>query len=227
MQRPLVLVIDDDQKITSFLRRALAYAGFQVEVAHSGEEGLERALVTQPAVVVLDILMPGIDGLEVCRRLREADDIPILMLTAKDEVSDRVRGLEAGADDYLVKPFAHEELVARVRALLRRRGPGRKTIRFSDVTVDLGSREAWRGERPIQLTTKEFDLLACFLRQPRQVLSQDQLIEQVWGFDVDTDTHVVPVYVGYLREKLEAGGEPRLIHTVRGAGYILKEEMAT
>jgi two-component system response regulator MprA len=224
VSRQRVLVIDDDKTITSFLRRALSYAGFEVDVAHDGGEGLERALRTHPGVVVLDVMMPGLDGFEVCRRLREGDDVPILMLTARDEVSDRVAGLEHGADDYLVKPFAHEELIARVRALLRRRSPeGRNTARFSDLVVDLGSREAWRGEREVVLTAKEFDLLAAFLRQPRQVLSQQQLLEQVWGFDAEVETHVVPVYVGYLRDKLEACGEPRLIHTMRGAGYILKE----
>lgn len=224
MSRQRVLVIDDDDSITGFLRRALSYAGYDVDVAHSGPEGLQRALVSPPSAVILDILMPGMNGLEVCERLRAGDDIPILMLTAKDEVSDRVRGLEAGADDYLVKPFAHEELIARVWALLRRSAPEeRKLLRFGDLVADLGSREVRRGERYIQLTAKEFDLMAAFLRQPRQVLSQEQLLEQVWGFDFEVDTHVVPVYVGYLREKLEADGESRLIHTMRGAGYILKE----
>ncbi len=192
--------------------------------SHNGTDGLERALVTHPALVVLDVMMPGLDGFEVCRRLRTGDDVPILMLTAKDEVSDRVRGLEYGADDYLVKPFAHEEFIARVRALLRRRSPeARNILRFADLTADLNSREVLRGNRRIVLTAREFDLLAAFLRQPRQVLSRDQLLEQVWGFDTEVETHVAPVYVGYLRDKLEAGGEPRLIQTMRGAGYILKE----
>ncbi len=224
MSRPRVLVIDDDKSVTSFLRRALGYAGFDVEVAHSGTEGLEQALVMNPALVVLDVMMPGLDGFEVCRRLRTGDDVPILMLTAKDEVSDRVKGLEYGADDYLVKPFAHEELIARVRALLRRRAPeSRNVLRFSDLVVNLDSREVSRGNREVVLTAREFDLLTAFLRQPRQVLSRDQLLEQVWGFDTEVETHVAPVYVGYLRDKLEADGEPRLIHTMRGAGYILKE----
>ncbi len=224
VSRPRVLAIDDDKTITSFLRRALSYAGFEVDIAHDGAEGLERALVTRPAVVVLDVMMPGFDGFEVCRRLRAGDDVPILMLTARDEVSDRVRGLEYGADDYLVKPFAHEELIARVRALLRRRAPeNRNVLRFADLVADLDSREVRRGDREVVLTAKEFDLLAAFLRQPRQVLSRSQLLEQVWGFDAEVETHVVPVYVGYVRDKLEAGGEPRLVHTMRGAGYILKE----
>ncbi|MBX6763948.1 MAG: response regulator transcription factor [Rubrobacteraceae bacterium] len=227
MSRARVLVIDDDRSITGFLKRALSYAGFDVDLAHSGPEGLERALLFRPEVVVLDILMPGMDGLEVCRRLRAADDTPILMLTAKDEVSDRVEGLESGADDYLVKPFAHEELIARVRALLRRSGreeDRKNVVRFADLTVDLAAREVRRADRPVHLTAREFDLLAAFLRHPRQVLSQEQLLEQVWGIDFEAHTHVVAVYVGYLREKLEAGGEPRLIHTMRGAGYVLREE---
>ncbi len=202
----------------------MGYAGFDVEVAHNGTDGLERALVMHPAIVVLDVMMPGLDGFEVCRRLRTGDDVPILMLTAKDEVSDRVRGLEYGADDYLVKPFAHEEFIARVRALLRRRSPEtRNVLRFADLTADLNSREVLRGNREVVLTAREFDLLAAFLRQPRQVLSRDQLLEQVWGFDTEVETHVAPVYVGYLRDKLEASVEPRLIQTMRGAGYILKE----
>ena len=222
--RARVLVIDDDEQITALLKRALAYAGFSVDLANSGKDGLQRALAQPPDVVIVDVLMPGLNGLEVCQRLRAGDDVPILMLTAKDEVSDRVRGLECGADDYLIKPFALEELVARLRALLRRRAPANTNrLRFADITADLGTREVWRGGRTVTLTAKEFDLLAAFLRQPRQVLSRDQLLEQVWGFDAQVDTHVVEVYVRYLREKLEADGEPRVIHTLRGAGYVLKE----
>ncbi len=228
MDRPRILVIDDDEGISSFLRRALSYAGFVVDAAGSGVTGLERALVAPPDAVILDVLMPGLDGLEVCRRLRAGDeDVPILMLTAKDEVADRVKGLECGADDYLVKPFAHEELVARLRALLRRRAPAgtaANRLRFSDLAVDLGTREVWRGDRAVELTAREFDLLAVFLRHPRQVLSRGQLLEQVWGFDFEANTRVLEVYVRYLREKLEASGEPRLIHTMRGAGYVLKEK---
>ena len=224
MQRVHVLVIDDDEQITSFLKRALAYAGFSVDVAASGEAGLRRALTQPPDVVVLDVMMPGLDGLEVCQRLRAGDDVPILMLTARDAVTDRVRGLETGADDYLVKPFALAELVARLQALVRRRAPrAPQRLQFADLAVDLGTREVWRGDRRIDLTAKEFDLLVAFLTNPRQVLSRDQLLQQVWGLEPGIDTHVVEVYVGYLRQKLEAGGEPRLIQTLRGAGYSVRE----
>jgi two-component system, OmpR family, response regulator MprA len=223
-----VLVIDDDDNIRTSLRRALSYAGFTVDVAETGEIGLQRAQLNPPDLVVLDLLMPGVDGFEVCRRLRSAgDDALILMLTARDDVRDKVRGLEVGADDYLVKPFALEELIARLKALLRRRLPvDTNVVRFSDLAMDLGTREAWRGERSIELTAKEFDLLAAFMRNPRQVLSRVQLLEQVWGFTFEAETHVLEVYVRYLRQKLEAGGEPRLIHTLRGAGYLLKEPAA-
>lgn len=219
-----VLVIDDDENIRSSLKRALSYAGFAVEVAENGEAGLRQALAAPPDVVILDVMMPGLDGLEVCRRLRSGGDVPILMLTARDEVPDRVTGLEAGADDYLIKPFALEELIARLRAMLRRRGPEEANrLGFLDVALDLGTREAWRGPRSMQLTAKEFDLLEIFLRHPRRVLSRDQLLEQGWGFDSEVDTHVLEVYVGYLRQKLEDAGESRLIHTMRGVGYVLRE----
>ncbi len=219
-----MLVVDDDENITSFLKRALSYAGFTIDVANSGKAALERALVLPPDLVVLDGMMPGLDGLEVCQRMRAGSDVSILMLTARDEVSDRVKGLECGADDYLIKPFALEELVARLNALLRRRAPSEPNrVRFADLVADLGTREVWRGERAVNLTAREFDLLSAFLTQARQVLSREQLMEQVWGFDSEADTHVVEVYVRYLREKLEAAGEPRLIHTLRGAGYTLRE----
>ena len=219
-----VLVIDDDDNIRASLNRALSYAGFTVEVAEHGEAGLRKALANPPDVVVLDILMPGLDGLEVCRRIRAGGDVPILMLTARDDIPDRVTGLEAGADDYLIKPFALEELVARLKALLRRRGPpDPNRLGFADLNIDLGTREAHRGRRLLQLTAKEFDLLATFLRNPRQVLSRDQLLEGVWGFESGIDTHVLEVYVGYLRQKLEEHGEGRIIHTLRGVGYVLKE----
>lgn len=219
-----VLVIDDDDNIRTSLKRALSYAGFTVDVAEHGEAGLQQALVTPPDVVVLDVMMPGLSGVEVCRRLREADDIPILMLTAKDDIPDRVTGLEAGADDYLIKPFALEELVARLKALLRRRGHQETNqLSFADLAIDLGTREARRGSRLLQLTAKEFDLLYTFLRNPRHVLSRDQLLEEVWGFESGVDTHVLEVYVGYLRQKLEEQGEGRLIHTLRGVGYVLRE----
>lgn len=224
MVQPHVLVIDDDENITSFLKRALSYAGFEVDTANSGAAGLQHALNNPPDVVILDVLMPEMDGWTVCKRLRAGDDVPILMLTAKDEISDRVYGLESGADDYLIKPFALEELIARLRALMRRRVPQQTSrVRFADLSVDLGTREVARGTRQVDLTAKEFDLLAAFVRQPRQVLSREQLLSQVWGFDFEAETHVLEVYVRYLREKLEAGGEPRLIHTRRGVGYVLME----
>ena len=218
-------MIDDDDNIRASLKRALSYAGFTVDVAEDGNAGLQKALVTPPDVVVLDVMMPGLNGLEVCRRLRAGGDTPILMLTAKDEVADRVVGLEAGADDYLIKPFALEELIARLKALLRRKAhvEDNNTFHFADLTADLGTREIWRGRRPVELTAKEFDLLALLLRHPRQVLTRDQLLEKVWGFNFESDTHVLEVYIRYLRQKLEAMGEPRLIHTSRGVGYVLKE----
>lgn len=220
-----ILIIDDDEPITIALRRALAFEGYTVDVALDGEDGLRQARDTAPDLVILDILMPGIDGFEVCRRLRAGDDTPILMLTARDEVADRVRGLDAGADDYLVKPFAPDELLARVRALLRRREPRERgsVLRFADLTVDTRTRQVFRGEREIQLSAKEFDLLGYFARHPRQVLTREQLLDAVWGYQFEGESNVVDVYVGYLRQKLEASNEPRLIHTVRGVGFALRE----
>jgi two-component system response regulator MprA len=219
-----VLVVDDDAKITGFLRRALAYEGYQVDVAGGGAAALAHALQAPPDVVVLDVMMPGLDGLEVCRRLRAGGDVPVLMLTARDEVADRVEGLDAGADDYLAKPFALEELLARLRALLRRREAAAPAVlRFADLALDTGSRQARRGARAIDLTTKEFELLNLFLRHPRRVLTRSAIMEQIWGYDFDGESNVIEVYVGHLRQKLEATGESRLIHTVRHAGYVLKE----
>ncbi len=219
-----ILVIDDDRKITDALRRGLAYQGYRVDVAHSGAEGLEQARRWAPDVVILDIQMPGLDGLEVCRRLRAGGDVPVLMLTARDTVADRVVGLETGADDYLVKPFAFAELLARVRSLLRRRqAEAPPLLRYADLELDTAGRTARRAGRAITLTTTEYGLLELFLRHPRQVLGRDQMLERIWGTDATVDTHVLEVYVGYLRQKLEAGGEPRLIQTVRGAGYVLRE----
>ena len=223
--QPHVLVVDDDAKIAAALRRALIYEGYQVEVAPDGAIALARARERMPDLAILDVMMPGIDGLEVTRRLRAEGDLPILMLTAKDGTADRVRGLDSGADDYRVKPFAYEELLARVRALLRRRAPRtRRTLRYSDVTMDVGTREVHRAEQLIPTTAKEFDLLQHFLRNPGQVLRREQLLDAVWGFDFGASSNVVDVYVGYLRQKLEQGGRPRLLQTVRGVGYILKEE---
>jgi len=219
-----VLVVDDDSRIAAALRRALLYEGYRVEVAPDGLSALARARERVPDLVILDVMLPRLDGVEVCRRLRAEGDVPILMLTAKDTTADRVLGLDSGADDYLVKPFAYEELLARVRALLRRQAirPRRK-LHFADLTLDLGAHDAHRNERPIPLTAKEFDLLHHFLRNPRQVLTREQIMDAVWGFDFGTASNVVDVYVGYLRQKLEASGEPRLLHTVRGVGYILRE----
>jgi two-component system response regulator MprA len=224
MARPRILVIDDDERIAASLRRALVYEGYDVEVAYDGESGLTTARDVAPDLVVLDVMMPGIDGIEMCRRLRESSDVPVLMVTAKDEVPDRVRGLDSGADDYLVKPFAYEELLARVRSLLRRSEPeGREMVRFSDVVLDISAQEVRRGERRVEFTTLEFRLLEYLFRNPRLVLTRAQILEAVWGLDTDTTSNIVDVYVRYLRQKLEADGEPRLIQTVRGSGYVLKE----
>jgi two-component system response regulator MprA len=220
-----ILVIDDDPKIRSVVRRGLVYEGFRVTEAGSGEEGLDKARDHTPDLVVLDVMLPGIDGLEVCRRLRAAgDEVAILMLTARDEVKDRVEGLETGADDYLVKPFSFEELLARVRALLRRRPTqSGEMLRFVDLELDVDAREASRAGRSITLTTTEFNLLLLLLRHPRKVLTRDVIMDRVWSYDFGGESNVLEVYIRYLRNKLEAGGEPRLIHTVRGSGYVLKE----
>lgn len=226
-----IMVVDDDPKITSFLRRGLALEGYDVVVANGGTEALRMVAEQVPDLIILDIMMPGVDGLEVCRRIRAAGErLPILMLTARDTVSDRVKGLDMGADDYLVKPFALEELLARSRALLRRGRPELPEaesrpgiLHYADLQLDTASREARRGQRNIELTAKEFELLAMFLTHPRLVLTRDSLMERVWGHDYAGESNVLEVYVGYLRQKLEAGGEPRLIQTVRGVGYVLKE----
>lgn len=220
-----ILVVDDDTRITDLLRRILAYEGYSVTIAVSGTEALDRSLERPPDLIVLDIMLPGLDGLEVARRLRAAGDrVPILLLTARDAVSDRVHGLEMGADDYLVKPFAPEELVARVRALLRRsQEEQHEVLRYADVELDTGTRIAHRGAREIELSPTEYELLALFLRRPRQVLTREIILDRVWGIDFEGSSNVMEVYVGYLRAKLEAEGEPRLIHTIRGVGYVFKE----
>jgi two-component system response regulator MprA len=220
-----ILVVDDDAKIRTVVRRGLAYEGYRVVEAASGAEGLEKAREHLPDLVILDIMMPGMDGLEVTRRLRSAgDEIAILMLTARDEVKDRVQGLETGADDYLVKPFSFEELLARVHALLRRRqAPGGEVLRFADLELDVDAREARRSRRTIELTTTEYNLLLLFLRHPRKVLTREVIMEHVWSYNFEGESNVLEVYVRYLRGKLESSGEPRLIHTVRGAGYVLKQ----
>jgi two-component system response regulator MprA len=221
-----ILVVDDDPLLAAALRRPLAYEGFEVDVAASGEEALTRALDHIPDLVILDVLLPGIDGLEVCRRLRQAGDVPVLMLTARSEVPERVAGFEAGADDYLGKPFAFEELLVRIKALLRRGRNGSSTseLRFGDLRMDRSTHEVWRGERSISLTRQEFDLLALFLEHPRQVLTRSTILERVWDYDFGRDSNVLEVYVGYLRRKLEVESEPRVIHTVRGVGYVLRED---
>ncbi|MDH4306590.1 MAG: response regulator transcription factor [Acidimicrobiia bacterium] len=216
-----VLVVEDDPRIAAAVERALRYEGFDPVVVGDGAAALDLARPVD--LVVLDLMLPGLDGMEVCRRIRAAgDDVPILMVTARDRVPDRVAGLEAGADDYLVKPFAHEELVARVRALLRRHPPGGEVLRFEDVVMAVDPMEVTRSGREVELTTLEFHLLEHFLRNPRIVLSRARILESVWGLDVDTSSNIVDVYVGYLRRKLEVGGEPRVLHAVRGVGYVLR-----
>jgi two-component system response regulator MprA len=219
------LVVDDDPRITEMLRRILAYDGYSVAVAATGGEALARVLERPPDLVVLDIMLPDMDGLEVTRRLRTAgDNVPILLVTARDAVSDRVVGLKTGADDYLVKPFAMEELLARVEAALRRAAPERnEVLRYADLELDTGTRMARRGPREFELSPTEYELLALFMRRPRQVLTRDIIMERVWGLDFEGSSNVMEVYIGYLRAKLEADGEPRLIHTVRGVGYVMKE----
>jgi two-component system response regulator MprA len=224
VSQPRVLVVDDDAAISASLRRALLYEGYAVTVAADGHAGLRRAQSDSPDLVILDVMLPGIDGVEVCRRIRVDDDVPVLMLTARDATADRVAGLDSGADDYLVKPFAYEELLARVRALLRRK-PAQSTrkLTFADLTMDIGTRDVVRGERAIDLTPREFDLLQFFLRNPRQVLTRDRILDIVWGYGFGATSNSVDVYVGYLRAKVEEDGRPRLIHTVRGVGYALRE----
>jgi two-component system response regulator MprA len=218
-----ILVVDDDARIAASLRRALLYEGYEVATAADGPAALASARARPPDLVVLDIMLPGLDGMEVCRRLRREDNVPILMLTALDATADRVQGLDTGADDYLTKPFAYEELLARVRALLRRRDPKTvQTLRCADLTLEPETREVRRGDRALTLTALEFDLLHHFLRHPRQVLSRERLLDAVWGDEVAVTPNAVDVYVGYLRQKLEANGEPRLLQTVRGVGYVLR-----
>jgi two-component system response regulator MprA len=219
-----ILVVDDDPRLAASLRRALAYEGYTVEVAADGPDALVAARDRPPDLVVLDVMMPGLDGVEVCRRLRAGSDVPILMLTAREQISDRVAGLDAGADDYVVKPFAYDELLARVRALLRRREPaGRERLRCADLVMDVGAHEVRRGDRAIELTALQFNVLEHFLRHPRQVLERDQLLESVWGVESDAISNVVDVTIADLRARLEADRQPRLLHTVRGVGYVLRE----
>jgi two-component system response regulator MprA len=221
-----ILIVDDDSRVTSALRRTLAYEGYQVSSASDGEGALAIARTKSPDLVILDLMLPGIDGLEVCQRLRAVDnDIAVLMLTARDAVADRVAGLETGADDYLVKPFALEELLARIKALLRRRNPPdiqREVLCFADLELDTAMRQAKRADRTIELSTTEYELLVLFLRNPRIVLTRSILMDRIWGRDFEGGPNVLEVYIGHLRNKLEQNGEKRLIQTVRGAGYVLR-----
>jgi two-component system response regulator MprA len=223
---PKILVVEDEEQIASFLRRGLGYEGYEVDVAPDGAVALSKARETRMDLVVLDLMLPGMDGLEVCRRLRTTNSsLPILVLTARDSVSDRVQGLDAGADDYMVKPFALAELLARVRALLRRAGPGEpELLQFGDLRLDTGTRQVYRSDKLIELTSKEFDLLELFLRHPRKVLTRETIYDRVWGYDFGGESNIIEVYIRYLRQKLEADGKSRLLFTVRGVGYVLREE---
>ncbi|TAK33588.1 MAG: response regulator transcription factor [Chloroflexota bacterium] len=222
-----VLVIDDDPEIVSLLRRGLSYEGYSLVMAENGEEALEKLRAEPVDLVVLDLMLPGIDGIEVCRRLRRISDVPVLMLTAKRTVPDKVAGFDSGADDYLVKPFAFDELLVRLKALLRRRPPGdtapANLLRFADLVVDPSGRRVWRRDQEIELTAREFDLLELFMRHPHQVLRREVIHERVWGYDFEGESNIIDVYVRYLRTKLEAVGGNQLIQTVRGVGYVLRE----
>ncbi|MCG8350192.1 MAG: response regulator transcription factor [Chloroflexales bacterium] len=224
MQR--ILIIEDETEIAGYLRRGLTLEGFIVEIANDGNTGLAAARENPPDLVVLDLMLPGLDGLEVARRLRAASEVPIIILTARDAVPDRVAGLESGADDYLVKPFAFEELLARIRVQLRRRQSAQQSdvLRYNNLIIDTAAREVRIGDRRVDLTAKEYELLEQFMRHPQQVLTREVIYDRVWGYDFGGESNIIEVYVRYLRQKLEAGGEPRLIQTVRGVGYILREE---
>jgi len=222
-----ILVIEDEAKLAHFIELELKYEGYEVQVALDGFNGLTAARESRPDLVILDWMLPGSSGLEICRRLRDTGDkVPIILLTAKDEVSDRVAGLDAGADDYMVKPFSVEELLARVRAHLRRtQEDDPNQLQFADLKLNRSTREIYRGDRAIELTAKEFDLLEYLISHPRQVLTRDRILERVWGYDFMGDSNIIEVYVRYLRLKLEADRESRLIHTVRGVGYVLRESV--
>ena len=222
----LILVVDDDQKLLKMVRRTLMYEGFEVVTATNGQEALAKMQAETPDLLVLDWMMPELDGLDLLYHLRAArDEVPVLMLTARDAVEDRVEGLDRGADDYLVKPFAPSELLARLRALLRRSNISKveEPLTYADLHLDPVTRETWRGDRSFELTPKEFELLRLLIRHPRQVLVRDRILEEVWNYDFGGEDNVLEVYIGYLRKKMEAGGEPRLIQTVRGVGYVLRE----
>lgn len=220
-----ILVVEDDRRIRDLLRRGLIFEGYTVDTAEDGETALRVARETPPDAVILDIMLPRMDGLEVCRRLRSASNVPIMMLTARDSVPDRVTGLDAGADDYMVKPFAFDELLARLRALFRRHRmeSAPDVYRYADLELNPRTRQVFRGGDPIELTAKEFDLLELFLRHPGQVLTREMIYEHIWDYDFGGESNIIEVYVRYLRTKLEVGGKPRLIQTVRGVGYALRE----
>ncbi|GMK38700.1 DNA-binding response regulator [Paenibacillus sp. CCS19] len=226
--RQRIFVVDDDEKITSLLRRSLAFEGYEVHIANDGQSGLKLLQQDDPDLLILDVMMPIMDGWEVCRRVREAgSNVPVMMLTAKDDIQDRVKGLDLGADDYLIKPFALEELLARVRALLRRKPDKQESdnrLQFEDLTLDLDSREAIRGGRRIELTAKEFDLLHLFMQNPRRVLTRDSIMDKIWGYDYSGESNVLEVYIAMLRQKTEVGTDKRIIQTVRGTGYVLRGE---
>lgn len=217
-----VLVIDDDQKIMALLQRGLAYEGFEVHIAYDGETGLAAANHHQPHLVLLDISMQGIDGFEVCRRLHLLGNMAIIMLTARDEVEDKVNALGLGADDYVPKPFSFDELVARIRAVLRRHSVSLDLLTYGNLEMNQTTHEVRRAGQVIELTTREYDLLLLLMRHPRQVLTRDQFLQQIWGYDAQTDTNVLEVHMGHLRQKLELCGDARLIQTIRGVGYVLR-----
>jgi len=223
-----ILVVDDDERLLAILRDGLTHAGYVVDCAAEGHAALAAARARPPDLAVLDLMLPGLDGVEVCRRLRALGAPPVIMLTARDAVADKIVGLESGADDYLTKPFVLEELVARVRAILRRHAPQPDApLRVADLTLDVRGRRVWRGDRPIELTAREFDLLAYFARHAGQVLTHSALLAEVWGYDFEVESNAVKVYVAYLRQKLNAAGEPDLLHAVRGVGYVLREPPTT
>ncbi|MFQ5471690.1 MAG: response regulator transcription factor [Dehalococcoidia bacterium] len=219
-----VLVVEDEVNIADVIRRGLVYKGYEVDVAHTGSDALRAARENLPDLVILDLMLPDMDGVDVCQRLRAADDVPIIMLTARDATSDKVQGLEAGADDYMTKPFEFDELVARVNAAIRRRqsSGAKEEISVSDLLVRSASREVFRGDRTVNLTNREFELLLYLARHAGEVVTKETLFERVWGYDFDVQSDAIKVYVSYLRKKLNAEGEPDLIHAVRGVGYVLK-----
>jgi len=219
---PRVLIVEDERSISEFLRRGLIFKDFEVETASSGDQALDVARDRPPDVVILDLMLPGMSGIEVCRRLRSAGDVPIIMLTARDAIPDKIEGLDAGADDYITKPFSFEELLARVRAALRRRAPGHRILQVGDLTIDPAGREVSRGSRAVELTPREFELLEFLAKHAGEAVPKQVIFEKVWGYDFDVDSDAIKVYIRYLRMKLNTDGEPDLIHTVRGVGYMLK-----